>query len=139
MANDLRQFNLSVDRFAADTPKLMSQLLRRAALMILRDLVKGSPVDTGRFRASWFVGIAVPNRDTMPALDNYPNASALSNSRIAALTPTTVTGLHPIILSNNLPYGPALADGHSGQAPSGWIDTAVSRAQRALNAERVVR
>ncbi|MGA1852621.1 hypothetical protein GS397_07050 [Sphingobium yanoikuyae] len=33
-------------------------------------------------------------------------------------------------VENTTPYGPQLVDGHSGQAPKGWIDNAVLAATR---------
>lgn len=33
-------------------------------------------------------------------------------------------------VENTTPYGPALVEGHSGQAPKGWIDNAVLAATR---------
>ena len=40
----------------------MGQLTRRATFLVMGDVVAGSPVRTGRFRASWFVGVAQPGR-----------------------------------------------------------------------------
>ena len=150
---DIRQFSLEIDNFVAGVPQKMSKLLRRTAFSIMRDLVMGSPVDTGRFRASWFIGIGRPDRRVMPpraqigrqrtsnaALNSFirlgNSSGAESLDRLSVLSPQTVTGHQPIIISNNLPYGPALADGHSGQAPRGWIDAAVSKADREIKAMR---
>ena len=151
MAN-VRQFNISLEHFGKSLPKKVGQLQRRAALTIMRDLIVGSPVDTGRFKSSWMVGIGVADRSVMPTRRgseresgaskreerkrlnaNSRDASATSFDRLKLLTPETVNGKEPIIISNNLPYATALADGHSQQAPSGWIEAAVSRAQRELN------
>ena len=154
---DVRQFNLDLKVFGEGQFKKIGQLQRRAAFLIMGDLVKGSPVDTGRFRGSWMVGIGVPDRrvisdkmigergrygETKRQKDkrvrgNTRLTSPESMSRLALLTPETVNGKDPIIISNNLPYGPALADGHSKQAPSGWIQAAVARAKRELDVVKV--
>lgn len=157
MANDVRSFQLSLKKFGEDQPKVLSKLMRRAAISIFGDLVKGSPVDTGRFRASWFVGIGTPDRSVVSEHQIGPGghsgekkkardkrvrtntgpATAESMSRLSLLTPETVDGKEPIIISNNLPYATALADGHSDQAPSGWVKAAVNRAQRELDVVKV--
>lgn len=156
---NVRQFSIELDAFGKNQMKVLSQLLRRGAFMIMSDLVKGSPVDTGRFRGSWFVGIGHADRSVISdkmigaggsagetrkqkerrQRKNTRLTSPESMSRLALLTPETVTGRDPIILSNNLPYGEALANGHSKQAPKGWITAAVARAARELNVIKVVR
>lgn len=156
MAN-VRQFNLSLDTFGKQQPKILSALMRRGAFLMLRDLVQGSPVDTGRFRGSWFVGIGQADRSVISdkmigagggarETDKQRNKRQRKNarltgvesmSRLGLLTPETVTGKEPIILSNNLPYGQALADGSSTQAPKGWIRAAVTRAALELNVVKV--
>ena len=120
---DIHRVVLDLENFGKDTPKVMSKLLRRAAFDLMAALEKGSPVDTGRFRASWFVGVGRKNHAVQP-VGTY--GKGVSNARVDELSPASVTGYEPIILSNNLPYGPALADGHSRKAASGWIELAVA-------------
>jgi hypothetical protein len=140
---DVKQVGLDLSKFSQNVPKLMSQLLRRAALEMMGDLVKGSPADTGRFKSSWFVGVGVPNRSVTP--ERPPGTTSMaqthgkltggesSMAHVKELSPATVSGFEPIILSNNLPYGESLANGHSQQAPRGWITAAVQRVQRVIN------
>lgn len=156
MAN-VRQFNLDLKKFGDGQFKLIGQLQRRAAFVVMKDLVQGSPVDTGRFRGSWMVGIGVPNRAVISdkmigergsygegkrqrdkrVRQNTRLTSPESMARLALLTPETVNGREPIIISNNLPYAVPLADGHSKQAPSGWVQAAVARAKRELDVVKV--
>ncbi len=156
MAN-VAKFNTSLQKFGQDIPKIVGQLQRRAALSIMSDLIKGSPVDTGRFRGSWMVGIGVADRAKLSEKragargraneskrkkakrlnTNSRELGGDSMSRVALLTPSTVTGKDPIIISNNLPYGQRLAEGSSKQAPSGWIDAAVQRAARVMNKVKI--
>lgn len=131
MAN-IRDFRLSLDRFGQATKKQMGTLLRRAAFEVFRDVVKGSPVDTGRFKSSWFIAVGDPDRSVAPE-GSHPQADAESLVRLQSVTPASVDGTQPIIISNNLPYAEALADGHSQRAPSGWIQAAVDRVQRKIS------
>lgn len=154
---EVRQFVLDLKNFGKNIPKVVSALQRRAALRIMTDLVKGSPVDTGRFRGSWFVGIGTPDRSVLsekmsgkkaPAGETFKQGlrrqaknarltGAESMARLALLTPETVKGDQDIIISNNLPYAERLAKGWSYQAPRGWVKAAVARAARELNVVKV--
>lgn len=134
---DIKQVLLDLDKFK-DRSKVVSQLMRRAAFVIMSDVVQGSPVDTGRFQSSWFVGIGEPNRTVGDVREGPGNASGESLGRLSALTPATVKGDRPIIISNNLPYAEELANGHSTKAPSGWVDAAAMRAENELSKIRVL-
>lgn len=132
MAN-ASQFKLSLEKFGGNINKVIGQLQRAAAFGLVGDLTKGSPVDTGRFRASWVVGVGTKSEETAEeGVRSKGEASQESLARLKVLTPETVDGKRPVILSNNLPYAQALADGHSGQAPSGWVQAAVDRQEREL-------
>lgn len=135
---EVKQFVLSLKKFGAEQPKVVSRLMRRGAFLVMGDLVRGSPVDTGRFRSSWFVGVGQPNRSVAPERAKKGGSATESLARVRELTPENVDGTKPIYLSNNLPYAAALADGHSQQAPSGWIDAAVERAAQELAIVKVV-
>jgi hypothetical protein len=139
---DVRSFQLSLSQFGQATQRQLSAVLRRAALEVFRDIVKGSPVDTGRFKSSWFIGIGAPDRSVAPERPQNRQARGVggvavdeSLARLDSLTPTSVDGTQPIYISNNLPYAERLADGHSTQAPSGWIEAAVQRVQRKMSGE----
>lgn len=134
----VRQFTISLEKFGWNIEKVVGQLQRRGAFVIMSDVVKGSPVDTGRFRASWVIGVGVKNEGVA---EKGPRSAVSARTesllRLRALTPATVTGKAPVIISNNLPYATRLADGHSTQAPSGWVEAAVARAQRELEVVNV--
>jgi len=134
---DARQFSLSLKKFGDQQPKVVSKLMRAGAFEVMGDLVAASPVDTGRFQSSWFVGVAVPNRSVAPERETKSGAARESLTRLRELTPQTVDGTQPVYLSNNLPYGSRLADGSSEQAPSGWIDGIVHRASVKLDAVKI--
>ena len=94
-------------------------LLRTTVFETDKRAKEGSPVDTGRFKVSWQIGendasgVPAPEGDygntlTPPKGTNYiPGQERLGN----------VYSVH-----NNLPYAEPLAQGHSVQAPAGWVD-----------------
>lgn len=93
----------------------MEKLLRAAVLETDSLLKLASPVDTGRFRASWQVGEnAAPGGIAPPG--NYPAAASLSRIGYVEEKIGNVYSVH-----NNLPYAEPLANGSSKQASPGWV------------------
>jgi hypothetical protein len=93
----------------------MEKLLKSAVLETDSLLKQASPVDTGRFRASWQVGennasggIASPG--------SYGSAPALTRIGYSQEKVGNVYSVH-----NNLPYAEPLANGSSKQANAGWV------------------
>lgn len=93
----------------------MEQLLRAAVLDTDSMVKQASPVDTGRFRASWQVG------------ENTAPGGTVPEGTYEALPPLTRLGYQQETLGNiysvhnNLPYAEPLANGSSKQAQAGWV------------------
>ena len=103
--------------------KRMEQLLRSVVLDVDTRCKMESPVDTGRFRVSWQVGENAAPGGQMPE-GNYPNMPALTRLNYDKETLGNVYSVH-----NNLPYAEPLANGHSNQAPAGWVQLIAKDAQ----------
>lgn len=99
----------------------MEKLLRASVLETDSLLKQASPVDTGRFRASWQVGENAAPGGQVPE-GNYGSAPPLSRIGYQQERLGNIYSIH-----NNLPYAEALANGSSKQtsdAPggqAGWI------------------
>lgn len=93
----------------------MERLLRAAVLETDALLKAASPVDTGRFRASWQVGENAAPGGIAPE-GNYPAAAPLSRIGYGEEKIGNVYSVH-----NNLPYAEPLANGSSKQASPGWV------------------
>ena len=106
----------------------MEKLLRAAVLETDSLLKQASPVDTGRFRASWQVG-----ENSAGTYDAGPQQSPSNPGRDKTSAPAgpmfplrkmnyqqerigNVYSVH-----NNLPYAESLANGSSKQTAPGWI------------------
>jgi len=103
----------------------MNQLLRVVVLETDQQVKSQSPVDTGRFRSSWAIG--------ENATGNYDAGTGgpLSPVRINYAPGTERVG-NTYHVHNSLIYAERLANGHSTQAPEGWIDiVAAQMANRA--------
>lgn len=99
----------------------MEKLLRAAVLETDMLLKLASPVDTGRFRASWQVGEnAAPGG--IAAKGDYPSAPSLSRIGYQQERVGNIYSVH-----NNLPYAEPLANGSSKQTAgaqggqAGWV------------------
>jgi hypothetical protein len=107
----------------------MEKLLRAAVLDTDSLLKQASPVDTGRFRASWQVGEnaagtydAGPQQEATGAYKDQteppgkPTPPALRKMNYQQERIGNVYSVH-----NNLPYAEPLANGSSKQAAPGWV------------------
>jgi hypothetical protein len=107
----------------------MEKLLRSAVLETDTLLKSASPVDTGRFRASWQVGEnaagaydAGPQQEATGAYKDQteppgkPTPPALRRMNYSKERPGNIYSVH-----NNLPYAEPLANGSSKQANAGWV------------------
>ena len=82
------------------------------------ELIFRTPVDTGRARANWLLGIDnVPTKVFMNSFD--PDGSGTSG-KLHSLIPENVLG-HSIYIANNVPYILSLENGKSSQAPNGMV------------------
>jgi hypothetical protein len=134
---DLRQFAQSMNNLGNRIERRGPEVQRLVALEILRQVIFGTPVGNkeiwlepgkarvgyvgGRARANWFVGIGIAPAGTTEAID-AGGGQALQAG--ADLIRTSTPGLD-IHLTNNLPYIVPLNQGHSHQAPAGFIERAI--------------
>lgn len=115
---------------------------RTAGLAVLASVVPATPVDTGRARSNWFVGLNAPRRDTI----GYPTITAgdpIDRDGSVALAEgrgviAAVKIRDSLWISNNLPYILKLNAGWSPQAPAGYVETAVTSAIRSLGGFRLL-
>lgn len=106
---------IRVDQIGDYVNGQMEKLLRAAVLETDSLLKQASPVDTGRFRASWQVGEnAAPGGIAPPG--DYGSTPALTRLGYQQERPGNIYSVH-----NNLPYAEPLANGSSKQAPGGWV------------------
>lgn len=122
---------------------------RRVAVDILRLVVLGTPVGNktiwnepgkarvgyagGRARANWFVSINSPSHTTTDNVDpGGGGAISAGSSTISTAGPG-----NSIHLTNNLPYIIPLNEGHSHQAPVGYIELAIQAAVVNIHGQKV--
>lgn len=106
---------IRIDQIGGYCEEQVEKLLRAAVLETDGLVKQASPVDTGRFRASWQVGQnGAPGGIAEPG--QYPSAPPLTRIGYQQERPGNIYSVH-----NNLPYAEPLADGSSKQADPGWV------------------
>lgn len=118
----IRQFHGDIDKWIKATQTGLNDVIRQFVESVHAELVMGSPVDTGRFRANWQI-----TADHVPlyALNEYDKSGAktiAAGKRTAAvLFAGRGAAVTTIYFSNMLIYANALEYGHSKQAPAGVL------------------
>lgn len=105
--------------------------VRRTALDLQGTLKVRTPVATGRARANWFLDVGAPVVRIVE-----PNQGQTEQAA-AATAATYRLSAGAIYVSNNVPYIRRLNDGHSQQAPAGFVEDSISIAR--TRAKRRVR
>ncbi len=84
----------------------------------------GTPVDTGHARANWLPSIGVPaTAETHSAATHAAAVASLLGYRIEN---------GALYVTNNVPYIGLLNLGHSSQAPLGFVELAMARAEQTI-------
>lgn len=131
--------------FAADITKWVKKtgikadtVLKKIGFTALEGVLLMSPVRTGRFRGSWRVGINKGDLTMLPVNFNHTlDAGPKEQAKQMAFTNGTNQinkakfGM-TILLTNNVPYGPRLERGWSGQAPHGVVGPTFIRIREGL-------
>ena len=115
----MSQFDQAVIRWTGKSEKDILKFTRKVTIETMNRIIRKTPVDTGRARASWTVVKGhVPRLGTAPEEDAQGIAAErMANAKRAA-------GLNPgdkFIISNNVHYIGKLENGWSKQAPSGMV------------------
>lgn len=113
----------------------LEKLLRVAVLETDSRLKQASPVDTGRFCASWQVGENSAGGGEKPE-GSYSSTPAIDRIGYQQEKLGNVYSVH-----NNLPYAERLAQGSSKKAPAGWVQGIAKDIQDfvRVNADRIGR
>lgn len=121
-----------IDVIIADLEKFTAEKVVRLSLELTQNLVPATPIDIGWARAGWVPSIGSPylgGADLRP--DRVSVAIALGKQAEASgaiLSYTLDRG--PIFVSNNVRYIQVLNNGHSRQAPVGFVEATIERTVR---------
>ena len=122
------------------TEKKMTKVYRIAVMETTKDIIMDTPVDEGRLRGNWQVGI---NDQPSGQLDLLDRTGMATIGRITAIT-APLQYDQKLVFCNNLPYAVPIEYGHSREkAPRGMVrrnianwDARVDRIARVVRNEQ---
>lgn len=106
------------------TEEAASLVTRRVALSALSGVVLRTPVDTGRARGAW--GVSIGGAGGAGAGQRPQDKGGASTIAQGSAVIGTQKGFQQIVLENNVPYIGRLNDGHSSQAPAGFVESTLA-------------
>lgn len=121
---NLKDFNKQMEKWAKKRlPEEVKIFQRAMALHLLRGVVMETPVDEGRARANWQMGVNEQPAGYDDSTDK--DGEATINKALAMLA--NLPNWAIIYVANNLPYIVALEHGHSNKAPEGMLAVSVEK------------
>ena len=112
--------------------KDIDKWFRLITLGLYRDVIIGTPVDTGRARANWQLAIGSAPTSVLSKNDKGRSKSDSGASGSEVRKANQKMGVRKsgrsVFIENNLGYIGALEEGHSKQN-SGWVENAMRRAE----------
>lgn len=132
---DLKGFARNIQVRSEKFEVHVHEMVRRVALAVDTAVVVSTPVDTGRARANWQVGLGSAPQGSLPEPAS-PGEGATSALTRAQNVVATYRGTGTIHIINNLHYIEALNNGHSRQAPAGFVGIAVVAGIEAVSGAR---
>jgi hypothetical protein len=118
-------FALDVSKWVEKAKGRADEVVRKVAFDMGAQIVGKSPVDTGRFKGNWFMGVAVRPSVSTADIDKDGTKTI---ARMESLRPQIFAG-SVVYITNNLPYAMRLELGPptpwSKQAPQGMVRVTV--------------
>ena len=112
--------------------KDIDKWFRLITLGLYKDVIIGTPVDTGRARANWQLAIGSAPSSVLSKTDKGRSKSSSGASASEVRKARQKMGVRKVgrsvFIANNLGYIGVLEDGHSKQN-SGWVENAMKRAE----------
>lgn len=133
------QFKADLAAMADELDIKLATFLKKITIEAFKGIVILTPVDTGRARASWALGIGAPSDFVPPeipkegraAINTLKHAGKVPHPVFPKATPdysqlASIDGTQPVFITSNLEYIEALENGHSKQAPAGMVRITVA-------------
>jgi hypothetical protein len=126
----MKEFSIRIKNIAEKIPEKAHEIVKKVALAVDQTVVMATPVDTGRARANWQVATGTPLSSTRdPFVPGQQSSTAGQNTAMALEQGRTVINASKpgteIHITNNLAYIGRLNEGHSAQAPAGFVERAI--------------
>lgn len=124
----------SIQFVVGSLERFVEQRIKIIALDAVANLVEDTPRKTGWARANWVPSIGTPARVNVDVKDPQPgqvqSRSGEREAGVLLVASSYKLASGPIYITNNVPYIRRLNDGHSQQAPAGFVQASILRAVR---------
>lgn len=117
----IREFHGNIDAWINAVDNGLKDCVELFAEKVHTDLVKRSPVDTGRYRANWQVTENNPPLYSLNKYDKHGDKTIAEGKRAIYSILRGGGAVRSIYFSNMLIYANVLEYGHSRQAPEGVL------------------
>jgi hypothetical protein len=142
---NLDDFAKRIDRIAMRVEGNVERAVKDCAGAVLRSIVENTPVDTGYARSNWTPELDRAFEGLFPARvpgEKGSTAEENATATIEAGTPTIeafdLAANREIHITNNAPHIQLLNDGHSRQAPAGFVQMAVVEGLATVRGAKIV-
>ena len=116
---ELHRFDADIEEAAKLVDLHVRDFVRLLALKFLVGVIIRSPVDTGRFRGSWRIGIGEADGSVNAEGGSKEEPQAIERGETGKLS--RYDGRSKVYITNSLPYAVRLEEGWSDQAPKGMV------------------
>ena len=130
---DLNDFAAKLKRLSESIEPNVDKLMKDVAMAVDEEIVRSTPVDTGRARANWQLtlnepaqGVLYPQPQKPPTPESGAERSLAEARDVLAEYRTGDT----VYITNRLPYISRLNEGSSKQAPALFVERGVEKARR---------
>lgn len=143
--SSLDDFGKRIARIAVGVETKAERAVKDCAHAVFNTVVRATPVDTGMARSNWtpeldraFVGLFPARVPGMGGSTAEANALAAVEVGTPIIDAFEVRANHEIHITNNAPHIRSLNDGHSKQAPAGFVEEAVLHGVAAVRGVKIV-
>jgi hypothetical protein len=131
--SDIKGFERDLNKFADGLGIRLETVIKRISLEVFTGVVRKTPVDTGRARAGWVIGIERPlNSPNLSPAQKFTPAEAERYATTELAELREIGPFSTVFISNSLPYIEALEEGSSKQAPEGMVAVTLTEVSRNL-------
>lgn len=135
---DLKTFANRIRQTGRNIVKNTDETVRKVGLAVDAAVVLATPVDTGRARGNWQVELDRPAVGTTSNL-SPSGREAIDQGKATISKYVGGKAQASIHITNNLPYIGKLNEGHSAQAPAGFVEKAITVGVDAVKGASVLR
>lgn len=130
MVDDAFKFEADLEKFAKQLDIDIVTVVKKLSFDIFEGVVRRTPVDSGRARASWIMSLDEPSDEV--AIEGNRSEDQATQEALANKLPDITNLSQPINVTNNLPYIEPLEFGSSEQAPTGMVRVTLAEVEAEL-------